>query len=1176
MSKNKNNSTLLKLKVFWNLNNANQTKLTNVLNYKQWTKLNYLRWALWMVPMTIIGLILSLVLYFVLPQDLELISYFAWLLPVVLGVLLVLFGLRGQGFITYLHLKHNERYPKSIENGSSFFLQDVRWPWKEDTDWYNNAIQRYYHLPEADWIITSNRVKINDYHKRKYLNELSHIFKFDVKESIYDKDTILGLWNLLKRLSSVNEVMSATMSFTDKKLNVSKKEFLSMVSNWMVANEKTHPLVEIEHLPKMPNALNSTPSGGGKTTAVVYPHIISNATASIQGNMFITDPKGELMDNCGNWLKIMGYDVYSFNLKNLHLSQGWNPVADVYEDVVIRGYLSQILASYQKHNLPEYDQLSIIYNKDINIVDVLTVEQMIEKVKKDSEYRKDMFKVYTSYDEEMKSETKNSKCYIHKETLYKDCSCNKNKDLYIDYGNRIYAGLDNIKLLYITILPALVSTKVYQIINALMNPDGQKSGGDNAFWDENAKNLFQSAIWVMLERKELNVFNKDISKDNLNLFSLYRFTIDRNNFNPNTFGLDYKTGEGQGAKTIEGWLSKLGNSEKEQYLKLYQTTRNSYTFGGKVIALPDKTRTIVEGVVAQHLVSVLNEGAKYATSFPELDFNKIVKSNKPYAIFMGIDPQDPTYHKLGILFISMLYQKLIWWAEQQKDLKLPRPFMFVLDEAGNLPAIPNLDKILSLSRSYRVMMLFVIQSMEQLKKSYKESVGTILDNTEYKIIRGAKDFETAKKWSDTIGNMSIKKANENYNKQRALITPDEIMDLDSTQRHQTLFFATVFNPDGKKAYSDSKKKPKWFEVSQAAGAYKFIQKQTPWYQTYNTKLFNALGAIPVKAKQYTEKDRIVDYDKLHFNEAPNFSPIDEVREINIEEDENDFNNYMKYIPTSDELDDVIDDGEQVKNPFYDDEDDKEDLDPEEYVDIFQEDKQIVSQQEAQELDAETLIGYTNMTFNEFARHYTDTDDENEIHRNIVITDRDEETLRRDLIKLMKSEYQMLAEVNIEKLLDKFSSNISMKRFNLLVKQLIEINNIFIDQAEFLGTNHQKNVEYINNMINKVVVWLLYGKNDFTISNMFDSQINEYVSTKPDVRNIKLSSKSRGVNELIELIKDYLKSPEGEEFRKQFILDYTNKYETEESWEEMWKNNWKDMTKYFDDDWIKYLYGLVFR
>nr|WP_308507159.1 type IV secretory system conjugative DNA transfer family protein [Mycoplasmopsis agalactiae] len=53
--------------------------------------------------------------------------------------------------------------------------------------------------------------------------------------------------------------------------------------------------------------------------------------------------------------------------------------------------------------------------------------------------------------------------------------------------------------------------------------------------------------------------------------------------------------------------------------------------------------------------------------------------------------------------------------------KLDRKWLFLLDEAGNLPKIINLDNKVTISRSRNIFFQFVLQDYNQLKK-YNDKV----------------------------------------------------------------------------------------------------------------------------------------------------------------------------------------------------------------------------------------------------------------------------------------------------------------------------------------------------------------------------------------------------------------------------------------------------------------------
>lgn len=1172
-----------KLKVFWNLNNEQQPKLTNTLDFDSWVKLNYLRWLIWIIPAFLISIIITMGVAFGMEESQK--QYFLpwiWIIPWIFSVIGILFGFKNQGYVKYLILKYNKRYPKLIDSGSAFFLKDVRWAWKSKTQWYDDTVKQYFHLPEADWIIASFKQPINPKTIKDYLNELNHIFTYDIKESPYDEKKIQGLLVYLKKLASINEVVAALMRYTKKQLNISKNRFNQIISSFIYANQKDLPLIKTSTLPKMPNALNSSPSGAGKTTSVVYNQIIQNATSKDPADMFITDPKGELKDNLSRWFQILGYDVYSFNLKDLHLSMGWNPLSDVFDDVLAMGYLSQILASYQIHNKDEYEQLSKIYNKDVNIANVLSVDEMIKEIKNHNAYDEKNIAFYTNGNF-LKQQSLN--CIKHTPQKFNQCNCETDFDLYVVYSNTVYAGVDKVVDLYTSQIPTIISSKVNLVLNAIFDEGGKSS---DPYWDNSAKGFFETAIWKMIERKIIDVFNNEITVDNFNLFSIYKNVLDRNTFNPNTLGLDFKDENDENKEEKLGWLSTLNikDNEKDAYSYLYGTNLNSYTIGAKVIKTPEKTRTIIESVVTSKMKSLISEGAKYAMSYNDINFNKMVKSNKPYVIFMGVELQDATYHKLAILFITMLYTKLTWWAEQQPDLKLPRPFNFILDEMGNLPAIPLLANKMTLSRSYRIMLLLIIQSIDQLKLKYKEDMDTIIENAKFKIIRGADDATTAKKWSETIGKTTISSDDNKRGQMRDLITPDEIIDLDYAQRHQTLYFATIFNANEKSYYDDKKQKDsKWIKYSQTSGNYKFIEKQTPWYLLYNTSKFKHFGSIVVETKRYNEKTQTINAKNLNWNLAP-FSKLISKENLNTKSMDLNENELFKQVNNTFfyENDEYANSGiedEEFDNYTY--HTNQKEIDDFASVDdssvgVFNEDQNIKTNNFALLNNLLCKDDYDGLEEDERKEYelinsysYYNLYKQNQNLKNYAFEDiKTNDELHKVLDAMQTFSYHK-NDHNLNNLLNQFSNNVNMNRFSVLVNQILKTNNGYLNPEDFKGTINEQNAIFINSVVRKVCLWLLFGVNSFTNENVFSLLLNTYMNQDPMQRDLKINKdlELKNTHNLITTIYENLK--QNEELIKTIIIDGISSLKLDENWNEYMKENFDQKSANWPIEWRNYLY-----
>ena len=79
--------------------------------------------------------------------------------------------------------------------------------------------------------------------------------------------------------------------------------------------------------------------GTGKSKFFLEPNIL-NAT----GSLVITDPKGELLRDCGNVLKMKGYDIKVLNLDNKAISNFYNPFE----------YIRKVYTTMSDEDIDEY------------------------------------------------------------------------------------------------------------------------------------------------------------------------------------------------------------------------------------------------------------------------------------------------------------------------------------------------------------------------------------------------------------------------------------------------------------------------------------------------------------------------------------------------------------------------------------------------------------------------------------------------------------------------------------------------------------------------------------------------------------------------------------------------------------------------------------------------------
>ncbi len=155
------------------------------------------------------------------------------------------------------------------------------------------------------------------------------------------------------------------------------------------------------------------------------------------------------------------------------------------------------------------------------------------------------------------------------------------------------------------------------------------------------------------------------------------------------------------------------------------------------------------------------------------------------AIFLVMPEEDPGKFFMVSLVIQQLYREILAVADENGG-KLNNRAVFYCDEFGTLPKIESAEMMFSASRSRRLSIVPIIQSLAQLEKNYsKEGAEIIVDNTQLTIFGGfAPNSETAGAMSKSLGSRTVFSGSVNRGKNdpsqslqmmdRPLMTPDEL------------------------------------------------------------------------------------------------------------------------------------------------------------------------------------------------------------------------------------------------------------------------------------------------------------------------------------------------------------------------------------------------------------------
>lgn len=182
------------------------------------------------------------------------------------------------------------------------------------------------------------------------------------------------------------------------------------------------------------------------------------------------------------------------------------------------------------------------------------------------------------------------------------------------------------------------------------------------------------------------------------------------------------------------------------------------------------------------------------TSVDELDLEDLISKPTLFIVELRESELEMLRPMANVIVVEIL-RYLTKRAEQCKNVELPRPVGFVIDEfASALGRLPDIHVKLNTLRSRNVSIVAAIQSTAQIKANYGDDADSVLAGFSTKIFMPALDLADAEWASKESGQMTIRFQTQSKGKnakvieffasmndstqeqvqQRAVLTPDEI------------------------------------------------------------------------------------------------------------------------------------------------------------------------------------------------------------------------------------------------------------------------------------------------------------------------------------------------------------------------------------------------------------------
>ena len=159
----------------------------------------------------------------------------------------------------------------------------------------------------------------------------------------------------------------------------------------------------------------------------------------------------------------------------------------------------------------------------------------------------------------------------------------------------------------------------------------------------------------------------------------------------------------------------------KEYFKSKGELSPAYIAAASCINAPNETRGgIMSTFRTKTRIFSSQDALSEMLSYSDFDIRDIGKEKT--AVFLKVHDEKTTYHALATIFVKQAYEALIATAQTFPNLKLPYRTNFILDEFANMPALKDVETMITASRSRNIRFSFVIQNFSQLNKVYGKDV----------------------------------------------------------------------------------------------------------------------------------------------------------------------------------------------------------------------------------------------------------------------------------------------------------------------------------------------------------------------------------------------------------------------------------------------------------------------
>jgi len=296
------------------------------------------------------------------------------------------------------------------------------------------------------------------------------------------------------------------------------------------------------------------------------------------------------------------------------------------------------------------------------------------------------------------------------------------------------------------------------LAKSIINPEGESSRGENAYFYESAESLLAAVILLLSEYLPPTEGEPEMR----HIVSVFKLVQDLLAVDPRS--RDQRNG-------FQILMDRLPENHR------------AYMLAGAALTASDQAMASVMSTVLSRLNSFLDTELEQVLCFDSAIDAETFASQK-CAMFLILPEEDATKNFMAGLIIQNLARELFFLADEN-DGKLKNRVVFFCDELGTMPPFDILP-LFSAGRSRRLTLVPIIQSIAQLEKNYgKEGAEILTDNCQDTIFGGfAPQSQTAEVLSKALGSRTVMSGSISRGKndpsqslqmmERPLMTPDEL------------------------------------------------------------------------------------------------------------------------------------------------------------------------------------------------------------------------------------------------------------------------------------------------------------------------------------------------------------------------------------------------------------------